>query len=393
MRNSLQIVFSVCLICLLGLAIPFLVPMYATAMSNILIVIVALLLAVTVTKGRIGVHEWLIIFLVLIPLHSFTIGSELFFLRLTEIAFIPFFAVWLFQKRTGTHPAQRSFPPEYSIVFFFVALSFISMYKAEVVLVSLHRTMILTYLAVFSYIVWDILAGNKQKIFMVVRAMVVIASITGGIGILQAFIPQLYPFYHRGYMTIAGINIIRAGAGWYDPSYFGLYLSMIIPLTVSLLRSDLFFNNKKVLRYCLWVQWGGLLASGSRASILATFVAYLFLLWVGKKQKIAFTILVLVILFVSIAFVGMPYVYNEFPALAAFMFRIPHLQTVMVRPELILGWRLDAWRANIAMFLDNPFIGVGPFMAGYRYKDYYPKDHLYPFTDILHPHSEYLSLL
>jgi O-antigen ligase len=380
-----------CFLFLMGIIIPFVYGQFPKAFIYVLIVFILALVILLIKKGKVTVYDCLIIYMGLIPLHTFRVGTESVFLRLTEIAFIPLFLWWIVHRRqTGGFQSLRRFKKVYVVLFFFMLFSFMSVAKSIRPGVSIYRNVILIYLIFLSFMVADIFR-TTEKMISVIKPMLIIGALTGVIAMLQSFFPILYPFPSRVLISNSLITIIRSGVGWDDPSYYGLYIAMILPITLSCLLSGK-FREKSFLKICLLLQIGGLVSSYSRLSLGGFFVSSVYLLWVHKRKNIAVSIVLLVILFLGSISLARPYVYEKYPYIAAYFFRIPDEETLQDDPKLVAGYRYDCWRANINMFVDNPWLGVGPFMSTDRYLDYRPSDAL--IYDIpLAVHSEYLSML
>ncbi len=377
---------------LLGLGIPYVYGQFPKAFVYILVVLVLTVLALMIKKGRITVFDWLIIFMGLIPLHSLKVGTSTVFLRLTEIAFIPLLLWWIIYRRMyGGLQKWTSVKKEHLILFFFFIFSFMSVTKSIRPFVSIYRMLILVYLAFLSFIIADVLV-NMEELMKIVKAMVIIAAASGIIALCQSVYPPLYPFTKRLLVQLGGLSIIRAGVGWFDPGYFGLYIAMIIPVTLSCILSGK-FNETVFFKRCLFLQIAGLISSYSRLSLGGVFAATVFLLFVNKKKKLAVSMVLIVFILFGGLFLARPYIYEHQSYIAAYVFRISNEEVLKEHPSLVAGYRMDSWRANIAMFLDNPILGVGPFMSTDMYFKYRPIDDMWRYDQPLAVHSEYLSLL
>ena len=389
--NKILILLLICLI--IGVMLPYLVMHFS---GKLILFIGALLLFVLlflIKKGRITVYDWLILVLIAIPFHDFRITFGPFFLRLTELFFIPFF-VWAIVQ-IGSSRTEReklfSIQLEYLILLFFCVFTLMSIAFSSNPFVSIYRTAILLYLIVMSFIISKIIK-DQNKMYLIIKASIFICSGASIFAILGSFTPLFLlfkpvPLYNLGFLTI-----YRSGAGWQNPNYFALYVSMILPITY-VCKISKCFPEKRFLNICFILQLLGLFSTYSRLGFISISITFLFLLWVrGKRNTAVILLIVLVVLSVT-AFMSMEYIYKHNPYLARTIFRIPDLGAVLKNPLLIAGWRRDAWIANINMFLDHPFLGVGPFMSTAMYGQYRPYDQVYPHTSGLAVHNEFLSLL
>ncbi len=175
---------------ILGGTIPYLYATYPKEFLYLFIVFVITIIILLIKRGGVTIYDCLIIYMALIPFHTFRVGSERYFLRLTEVAFIPLFLWWVAQKVSLPQEERRIFHTEYLILALFLAFTIMSITQAINPIVSIYRTLILIYLVIFSFIVADILRA-KDKIIIIIKAMMVIASLAGIVSVLQSFIPRL----------------------------------------------------------------------------------------------------------------------------------------------------------------------------------------------------------
>ena len=381
-----------CFLFLLGLLIPYVYGQFPKAFIYVLVVLVLTVMALLIKKGRITVFDWLIIYMGLIPLHSLKVGTASVFLRLTEISFIPLGLWWIVhRRRAGAMQKVSAFKQEYLILVFFFIFTFMSITQSIKPVISIYRSVILIYLVVLSFLVADI-SRDLEKVLKIIKAMMIISSIAGFIALCQSVYPPLYPFTKRSLVQLGGLTIIRAGVGWFDPGYFGLYIAMIIPVTLSCIFCGK-FKDTVFFKRCLVLQLAGLISSYSRLSLGGVFTATVFLLFVYKRKKLAVALVSIVLLLLAGMSVARSYIYEHQPYIAAYIFRIAEEDVLKEHPTLVAGYRMDSWRANIAMFLDNPILGVGPFMSTDMYFKYRPIDDMWRYDQPLAVHSEYLSLL
>ena len=355
-----------------------------------LLVILGLLL---IKKGKITIYDWLILFFLSIPFHDYRIMFGSFFLRLTEVCFIPLL-VWGVIQMTRQEADRRNLfklNAEYIILLFFSAFTAMSVLLSADPFVGTYRTIILAYLVILSFIISKVLK-EEDKIYLIVKALIAVSAGASIFAILQAFLPAFQPFYPIPLIQLGSVTLYRSGVGWQNPNYFALYLSMILPITY-VCKIYKLFPEKKFIQTCFVLQTCGIFCTYSRLGFISLGLTFLFLLWVrGKKTLVLIMVIVIAVLSV-LTFTSMAYIYEHNPYLAVTIFRIPNPGLVLKNPLLIAGWRRDAWVANARMFLDHPFIGIGPFMSTAMYEQYRPTDQVYPWKSGLAVHSEYLSLL
>ena len=363
---------------------------------KVVLVIGALVLFVSlfiIKKGKITIYDWLILYFIGIPFHNFRIMFGSFFLRLTELFFIPFL-IWGAVQINRSRDERKNFSRlhiEYIILLFFYVFSLMSIVFCRHPFISTYRTVVLFYLMMMSFIISKILK-DQEKIYLIVKAMIAISATFSIYAILQSFIPALQPFVPVRLTNLGFLTIYRSGVGWHNPNYFALYVSMILPITYvcKILKC---FPEKRFLNICFILQLLGLFSSYSRLGVISISITFLFLLWVRGKRNTAVILLIVLIVLSVAAFVSMEYIYTHNRYLAITIFRIRNLGAVLKNPLLIAGWRRDAWIANINMFLDHPFLGVGPFMSTDMYDEYKPFDQVFSGRTRLAVHNEYLSLL
>ena len=389
--NKILIIFLICF--MIGTVLPYLVMHFSGKLILFIGALLLFILLLLLKKGRITVYDWLILYFIGIPFHDFRIMFGAFFLRLTELFFIPFL-IWASVQNFRNRDERKSFlrfNREYIILSFFYAFTLMSIAFSSNPFVSVYRTAILLYLIVMSFIISKILK-DQEKIYLIVKSMIAIAAMFSIYAILQSFVPAFQIFVPIRLTSLGFLTIYRAGVGWQNPNYFALYVSMILPITY-VCKISKCFPEKRFLNICFILQLLGLFSTYSRLGFISISITFLFLLWVrGKRNTAVILLIVLVVLSVT-AFMSMEYIYKHNPYLARTIFRIPDLGAVLKNPLLIAGWRRDAWIANINMFLDHPFLGVGPFMSTAMYGQYRPYDQVYPHTSGLAVHNEFLSLL
>jgi len=379
----------------IGLSIPFL-----ATYRNFYFALTALFLGLLffiVKRKKPTIYDFLILLIIFIPFHQFRLGAGGYFLRLTELPFIPLFIFWIGRMIVNKDMRIKSIYIEHLILFMFIILSYVSIVKSLYPTESIYRTLVLSYLITLSFIISDIIR-EKERLFLMIKTLLIVSTLACIAGIIQSFIPHPILLAHSfPFTTIGPIKIYRALCGWDNPNYFALYLSIIMPITISLLLSKK-FKEKRALKICLSMQLLGLMATFSRAGIVAAVMSFLFLLWFYKKKVLALTILIIIITFLLLTWFGIDFLHKNNRFLYNLIFR-SSIELIKEHPKHMLIGRWDAWIANINIFLDNPFLGVGPWMAKEYFVHYAPSfidpriDPLVQKGEGFAPHQEYLATL
>ncbi len=377
---------------LLALAIGALIPICAQIREfyylSALFVFALLLFAIN--KKPVSLINLLVLFLITIPLHTFRLGGIEHFIRLSEIAFIPLFLVWIMSRFLNKSKEPFTIRKEFLLLGIYLLINIASTRNSIYPAISIEKTLILAYLFLFTYIVSDII-NKKERLTTVVKAMIWISSISAIIAAAQSVFPQLLIFKRVSIGTAFGISFYRTGVGWHDPNYYALYLALNAIITLSLLLSR---HGKKYrfLKICFLLQLIGVLSTFSRTVMGSLALASLYpLIYFGRKKTVL-AILLFIIITMGIMASSASIIYKKYPLISSIVYRIPDQETLSKQPTLIMGHRYAAFMSNWSMFLDHPILGVGPFMAMYNFDKYKPFGYKYPYP-ILASHNQYLQLL
>lgn len=373
---------------LLGLSIPFLAH-YRQFYYLLLLGAVAIIILIF-KRGKITIYDWLVLLLFAIPFHALRLGGQIQFVRLTELAFLPLFFWWLAERSLKLKEPLK-IRKEFIMLLGFLVINILAASKSMYPLISIKRIFIVGYLILFCYLISNIIRTPERFIF-IMKAMIAISALSGVLAMLQAVVPQFHVVPSPVLVSFGKISLYRATAGWVDPNYYALYLVMNTALTLSFLFSGQ-FKKRRFLNICLLLQLGGVIATFSRMGHICLIVVLLYLLVAYGRRKTAFFTLLIVLITLTGAVYSMEYIYTSHPGAQAYLFRVQRLETLQDYPRLILAQRWDAFRANWSMFLDNPWLGVGPFMAEYNYSKYMPADAFDPGRENLASHNQYLQLL
>lgn len=386
MKRGLIIALGIC--ALAGILIPFVA--HSRQFYYLLLLAVAVAIILIAKGGKITIYDCLVLVIFSIPFHGLRIGGTVQFVRLSELAFLPLFFWWLAERALGRREPLK-IRKEFLMAFGFLVINILATTKSMYPAISIKRIFIITYLIIFCHLVSNILR-SRERFFFIMKAMIVVSALSGILAMLQAVMPRFHILLTPPLVSLGKITLYRAKAGWFDPNYYALYMAMNIALTLSFLFSRQ-FKQKKLLRICLPLQLGGLLATFSRMGHICFLVVFLFLLAAYGRRKLALSLLLIILLLLAAITYSTEYIYEYRPGTQAYFFRVPKLTTLQDYPRLILVHRWDAFRANWRMFLDNPWLGVGPFMAMYNYSKYMPADAFDPGRVTLATHNQYLQLL
>lgn len=341
-------------------------------------------------KKPIAMMDFLILFIITIPLHTFRLGGTEHFIRLSEIAFLPLFVWWVIVRFLNKAGESFLFRKEFVLLFIFLVINLISTSNSMFPGISLKRVMILAYLFVFTYIVSDSI-NNREKLSFVIQSMILISGISAVIAVLQSFIPSLLIFNQVAIGRVFGITFYRASAGWHDPNYYALYLVMNAALTLACILSR---QEKSVfLKRCFALQCMGILVTFSRTILISLLLVSIYLLWHYQRKRAAKILLVTITAAFLLLSTAALSIYKDYPFLAKVVYRVADKEKLKKEPTLVMGHRAAAFIANWSMFVDHPFIGVGPFMAMYNFEKYRPEGYSSPNRTWLASHNQYLQLL
>ena len=343
-------------------------------------------------KWEVSLIDLLVLFLITIPLHTLRFGTQEHFIRLSEIAFIPLFLWWLAQLFLKEPGKPLTIRKEFIFLFFYLLINIVSTRNSIYPYISIKRIAILAYLFLFTYMVTNIL-NNKDKIAVIVKATILISGLSAIIAAFQCVFPKLIIFTAVPIGTLFGITFYRAGVGWHDPNYYALYLGMNAGLTLTFILSPgIGLIKKHLLKICFLLQIIGILSTFSRTVFLSLIFVILYLLYYFGRKKLAFGLFSITLATLIMLSVSSLTIYRRNPFFASVFYRVADKERLKEQPTLIMGHRYAAFKANTAMFLDHPLLGVGPFMAMYNFDKYSPLGYKYP-MHWLASHNQYLQLL
>lgn len=184
----------------------------------------------------------------------------------------------------------------------------------------------------------------------------------------------------RGYASTVNIGLVRATAAFKDANTLGIYLSAISPLVFGL--TLYYYRNKaKIMMFFVSIiALLGTILTYSRPTLLAIYIALLFLCAV-RKDKIIVALLII------------------FALLSPF-----------IMPKAVLQWakdveynplrfmcnddRIAVYRNSINMLAAHPFIGLGAntYMKNYKKYKEFPEYRNVVTLDYMYAHNMYLQM-
>lgn len=184
----------------------------------------------------------------------------------------------------------------------------------------------------------------------------------------------------RGYATIINIGLLRATASFKDSNLLGIYLSAFAPLVLGL--SLYYFGKMKKLAFIFVsiISLSGIILTYSRPTILAIYIALLFLSVVKQDKKIAVSLIIIL------------------------------LVAPFILPRSVKNWakeveynplrlmcnddRIAVYRNSIKMIKAHPFVGVGTntFMKNYKQYKEFPEYRNVVTSDYMYAHNIFFHM-
>lgn len=188
--------------------------------------------------------------------------------------------------------------------------------------------------------------------------------------VLQSLKKFIVPISQQGYIPMLEEGISKAGAyrsvgPFFHPNLLGIYLSMISPIAISLFV----YENKNKRWYLLvsvLVMLGGILASGSRGSLLNFSIA-LFALFIMNRKNKRMLLFATSFLLISLLLISM----------------CPGKVSDFLRIQGGVSFRGDIWLNAFDMFKKHPFIGWGLGTFPLHYMSRYGMISIWDFERIL----------
>lgn len=376
---------------LVSLVLGVLIPILATTKEfyYLLAVLVVAFTIIVFRKRPLSLVDLLALFILTIPLHSFRFGRENFFIRLSEIVFIPLFIAWVISCLMNKERRPWLIRKEFIFLISFLLINILSTKNSMYPGISWEKIFILAYLFLFTYIVSNII-DKQEKLNSTVNAMLIISSLASILAAFQSIFPQFLFFEKVTMGKFLGTTFYRAGAGWHDPNYFAIYVGMNAALTFACVLS---FKKNSFYKICFLLQVLGIIATFSRTISFSLILVCLYLLNYFKRTKLALMLLTTVVITGAIITTSIFVIYKKNTFLATVFYRVSDKEKIRTEPTLIMGHRAAAFIANWHMFQKHPILGVGPFMAMYNFYKYRPSGFESPPRSWFASHNQYLQLL
>ncbi|MCX5696412.1 MAG: O-antigen ligase family protein [Candidatus Omnitrophica bacterium] len=184
----------------------------------------------------------------------------------------------------------------------------------------------------------------------------------------------------RGYEPVLNIGLARATASFKDSNVMGIYLSALSPLGLGLSLYYFKGKNKMIMAALSILSLIGVVLTYSRPTLLAVYIALLFLAIV-KKDKLIIGGLVLVTLISPFA---MPRSVKDWARGLEY-----NPLRIMCNDD-----RIAIYRNTLRMIKAHPIIGVGAntFMKNYRFYKEYPEYRNVVTIDYIYAHNNFLHM-
>ena len=242
-------------------------------------------------------------------------------------------------------------------------------------------------LVLFTYMV-QIVIDSKRAVSAVLWSMVVFTVAGAVMGTYQVITGQFH--LPVKVITALGGNVPRATGTFHNPNIFASFMmSGVLPLLAVLLNYRMAKGQRVLFALSTVIGIGGLLASFSRSSWVATMVGVLVILWLSGKLRYFFILILASILLV----LGL----KEFVPFAEYLFeRFLSIFTLFSEFGSIgrtsSTARIFLIIASLDMFFDHPFLGIGWRAFPYVFSHYAPPG--YPhWSYVNEPHTVVTAVL
>lgn len=214
------------------------------------------------------------------------------------------------------------------------------------------------------------LTQNPHRARPLVRLLVVLGAACGVLGVLEAvnILPGNFPRW--------GTSWNRAALGFGQPNALGLFLAVLLPLAAHRATAAASLVERAAARIAVLAIFAGLFATFSRGSWLAVLAGASALFLTGDRR----TVLRIWLIAIALAVVV--------DVLSGGMLRDTFQRTV---GDWVIEQRAALMLAGILMFLDHPYLGVGPGGFAPELDRYGPQiAQLWDYLDT--PHNAYVQM-
>jgi len=209
-------------------------------------------------------------------------------------------------------------------------------------------------LVLFTYMV-QIIIDSRQAVSAVLWSMVIFTVSGAVMGTYQVITGQFH--LPVKVITALGGNVPRATGTFHNPNIFASFMmSGVLPLLAVLLNYKMGRGQRILFALSTVIGVGGLLASFSRSSWVATMIGVMVILWLSGKMRYFFILILASIVFI----LGL----KEFVPFAEYIFeRFISIFTLFSQFGSVgrtsSTARIFLIIASLDMFFDHPFLGIG----------------------------------
>ena len=236
-------------------------------------------------------------------------------------------------------------------------------------------------LVLFTYMI-QVVIDSKRAVKAILWSMVFFTVAGAVMGAYQVITGQFH--LPVKVITALGGNVPRATGTFHNPNIFATFMMCgILPLLAVLLNHKMNTVSKILFTIAIVIGFGGLLASFSRSNWVATLIGIFVILWLSRKLRYFFILLLGALLsvlalkeFVTFA----EYIFERFISIFTLFSEFGSVgrTSSTARIYLII--------ASLDMFFDNPLLGIGWRAFPHVFSDYAPPG--YPhWSQVNEPHT------
>ena len=242
-------------------------------------------------------------------------------------------------------------------------------------------------LVLFAYMV-QIIIDSKRAVSAVLWSMVVFTVAGAVMGTYQVITGQFH--LPVKVITALGGNVPRATGTFHNPNIFAVFMmSGVLPLLAVLLNYRLPKGQRLLFILSTIIGVGGLLASFSRSSWVATMIGVMVILWLSGKLRYFFILIFASILLVLGLKEFVPfaeYIFERFISIFTLFSEFGSVGRTSSTARILLIV------ASLSMFFDHPLLGIGWRAFPYVFPNYAPPG--YPhWSYVNEPHTVYTMVL
>jgi putative inorganic carbon (HCO3(-)) transporter len=242
-------------------------------------------------------------------------------------------------------------------------------------------------LVLFTYMI-QVVIDSREAVAAVLWSMVLISMAGAIMGAYQVITGQFH--LPVEVITALGGNVPRATGTFHNPNIFASFLmSSVLPVFAVLLNHPMGKAKRLLFLVSIAISMGGVLASFSRSSWVATIIGIMVILILSRKLRYFF-----ILIFASILLIlGL----KEFVPFAEYIFeRFVSIFTLFSEFGSIgrtsSTTRIFLMLASFDMFADNPLLGIGWRAFPHVFANYAPPG--YPFwSHVNEPHTVLTMIL